>query len=156
MKGGGGRRWEEVGGRQEREGRREKEKNRREIIPFTSFPPWGCNVISTKIFLVGVSLRLSVCIHLVHQMRYVCLCVLLRPNTHVWAINPRVSTFSLFHSLPSPKPWVKCAMLYACMCAVRAKPAWHTKGGERYYLVSKLSLCLPYINAPKPHCLSIT
>lgn len=53
-----------------REREREGEENLRDIIPVSSFPPRGCNVISTKIFLVGVSLRLSVCIHL-----EVCVCV---------------------------------------------------------------------------------
>lgn len=47
--------------------------------------------------------------------------------------------------------------LCVCVCVRgRAKPAWHTKAGERCYLVSELSLCLPYISAPKPQRLSIT
>lgn len=66
---------------------------------------------------------------------------------------------SPFLSLTSPKPREKCAMLYVffrVMCTEREKLAWHTKGSERCYLVSKLSLCLTYISAPKPPCLSIT
>lgn len=42
-----------------------------------------------------------------------------------------------------------------CVCE-RVKLAWHTKGGERCYLLSELRLCLPYISAPKPLRLSIT
>lgn len=99
----------------------------------------------------------------VYTFRSVCLCAFLRPNTHTRAINPQS-----LHLLPFSWPHKPQAMsemchalclvlcVCACVCAGRAKPAWHTKGGERCYLVSKLSLCLPYISAPKPHRLSIT
>lgn len=83
------------------------------------------------------------------------LCV--RAHTHIGMTHPRASTLSLLHGPTSPKPWVKCAMLRVRLCVCgKAKPLWHTKEGERCYLLSKLSLCLPYISAPKPPRLPIT
>lgn len=148
MKGGRGRRWNEGGGGGKK--RSDEQRKTRDIIPFSSFLPRGCDVISTKIFLVLLSLHL-LC---VYSFTSVCF---LSPHTHAWTIIPQS-----LHPLPFSRPHKPQAMsemchtLCVCACAGRAKPPWHTKGGERCYLVSELSLCLPYISAPKPHRLSIT
>lgn len=128
------------------------EKNQRDIIPFSSFLPRGCDVISTKIFLVLLSLHL-LC---VYSFTSVCVCFL-SPHTHAWTIIPQSLRPLPFSRPHKPQAMSEmCHTLCVCVCVGRAKPPWHTKGGERCYLVSELSLCLPYISAPKPHRLSIT
>lgn len=120
-----------------------------DIIPVSSFPPWGrfpqdcpCGCKPISVYTRG-----SVCF-----WRQARACA----HTH---------THCGLHFLTLSEPHKPQAMSETChaLCLLqshvytgRAKPAWHTKGGERCYLVSKLSLCLTYISAPKPPHLSIT
>lgn len=92
----------------------------------------------------------------------VCVCVATDTDTHT---QPSMSQSR--HLLPLSRPCKPqamsemchascfCVCVNVCVCE-RVKLAWHTKGGERCYLLSELRLCLPYISAPKPLRLSIT
>lgn len=116
-----------------------------DIIPVSSFPPWGrfpqdcpcgCKHIS-------VCTRRSAFLKLsVHTRTHCGLNSLTLSEPH----KPQAMS-EMCHAL---------CLLQSHVYTGRAKPAWHTKGGERCYLVSKLSLCLTYISAPKPPRLSIT
>lgn len=122
-----------------------------DIIPVSSFPPWGRFPQDCPCGCKPIS---------VYTRRSVCFWSPLHPHTHTltrtkWGLH--------FLTLSEPhKPQAMSEMCHApCLLQShvytgRAKPAWHTKGSERCYLVSKLSLCLTYISAPKPPRLSIT
>lgn len=69
-------------------------------------------------------------------------CFLLR----VWSRGPHPLPFSRPHEPQAmSEMWQFCVWWWG-----GAKPRQHPKGAERCYLVSELSLCLPYISAPKP------
>lgn len=87
---------------------------------------------------------------------YVDLCVVEPPptHTHTHPHEPPPSRSFTAPQAPSHE-WNVPRSASGCVCG-KAKPPWHTKDGERCYLLSKLSLCLPYISAPKPPRLPIT